>query len=121
MARAAFLKLISLMGYGTAKQYAGRRAFAMYSNLCVPRPDEERAFWKDGVYRFIIIGRLSVPCCRHSDGSFAFGAFTSNQGWTAPVHCEAVRMNIYFYVFASGRPLNLSAVVQPQKCTILTC
>ena len=49
MARAAFFKLISLMGYGSAKQYAGRRAFAMYTNLCVPRPDEESAFWKDGM------------------------------------------------------------------------
>ncbi|TBU38556.1 hypothetical protein BD309DRAFT_994376 [Dichomitus squalens] len=47
MARAAFLKLITLMGYGSAKQYAGRRAFAMYTDLCVPRPDEESAFWKD--------------------------------------------------------------------------
>ncbi|KAM5541907.1 hypothetical protein V8D89_004636 [Ganoderma adspersum] len=47
MARAAFVKLITLMGYGSAKQYAGRRAFAMYSNLCVPRSDDERVFWNE--------------------------------------------------------------------------
>ena len=64
MARAAFLKLISLMGYGTAKQYAGRRAFAMYSNLCVPRPDEEGAFWKDGACILAMFGRFFVPRCK---------------------------------------------------------
>ena len=48
MAKLVFMRLISLMGYGSAKQYAGRRAFAMYEKLCVPRADEERAFWQDG-------------------------------------------------------------------------
>ncbi|PIL26878.1 hypothetical protein GSI_11058 [Ganoderma sinense ZZ0214-1] len=46
-ARAAFVKLITLMGYGSAKQYAGRRAFAMYANVCVPRSDEEGVFWRE--------------------------------------------------------------------------
>ena len=49
MAKVVFFRLLSLLGYGSAKQYAGRRAFAMYSKLCVPRADEESAFWKDGM------------------------------------------------------------------------
>ena len=61
MARAAFVRLITLMGYGSAKQYAGRRAFAMYSNLCVPRSDDESAFWKEGVFLSAIIGYSCRP------------------------------------------------------------
>ena len=61
MARAAFVRLITLMGYGSAKQYAGRRAFAMYSNLCVPRSDAESAFWKEGVFLSAIIGYSCRP------------------------------------------------------------
>ena len=80
MARVAFLKLISLMGYGTAKQYAGRRAFAMYSNVCVPRPDEEGAFWRDGACIFMIPGRLSVLRCRHTGRSSASDVFTRESG-----------------------------------------
>ncbi|KAI0751677.1 hypothetical protein C8Q80DRAFT_1158894 [Daedaleopsis nitida] len=49
-AKQAFFVLLNLLGYGSAKQYAGRRAFAMYSNLCVPRPDEESTFWRDGCH-----------------------------------------------------------------------
>ena len=60
MAKVVFFRLLSLLGYGSAKQYAGRRAFAMYSKLCVPRADEESAFWKGGecLLRFI----LSFSC-----------------------------------------------------------
>ena len=47
-AKRVFFALLKLLGYGSAKQYAGRRAFAMYSQLCVPRPEEESAFWKNG-------------------------------------------------------------------------
>ncbi|RDX42286.1 hypothetical protein OH76DRAFT_1363054 [Lentinus brumalis] len=46
VAKQAFFRLLNLLGYGSAKQYAGRRAFAMYTNLCIPRPDEESHFWK---------------------------------------------------------------------------
>ncbi|KAI0631907.1 hypothetical protein C8Q77DRAFT_1130053 [Trametes polyzona] len=46
-AKKAFLSLAGLLGYGSAKQYAGRRAYNMYSELCIPRPDDEAAFWKD--------------------------------------------------------------------------
>ncbi len=47
-ARRVFFTLLKVLGYGSAKQYAGRRAFAMYTKLCIPRPDEDSAFWKDG-------------------------------------------------------------------------
>ncbi|CDO75213.1 hypothetical protein BN946_scf184958.g1 [Trametes cinnabarina] len=45
-AKEVFLTLAGLLGYGSAKQYAGRRAFNMYSHICISRPDEEAAFWK---------------------------------------------------------------------------
>ncbi|RPD71250.1 hypothetical protein L226DRAFT_591527 [Lentinus tigrinus ALCF2SS1-7] len=46
LAREAFFRLLRLLGYGSAKQYAGRRAFAMYTNLCIPRAEDESLFWK---------------------------------------------------------------------------
>ncbi|CCL98381.1 uncharacterized protein FIBRA_00376 [Fibroporia radiculosa] len=46
-AKSAFLKFATFMGYGSPKQVAGRRAFAMYERLCVVRPDEDKAFWQD--------------------------------------------------------------------------
>ncbi|KAH9940622.1 hypothetical protein B0H21DRAFT_575531 [Amylocystis lapponica] len=45
-AKSAFLKMATLLGYGSAKQVAGRRAFAMYEQLCVPKPDEDTDFWQ---------------------------------------------------------------------------
>lgn len=47
-AKQAFLTLAGLLGYGSAKQYAGRRAYNMYSELCISRPDDDLAFWQDG-------------------------------------------------------------------------
>lgn len=47
-AKSAFLKMANIMGYGSPKQVAGRRAFAMYEQLCVVRPDEDMAFWQEG-------------------------------------------------------------------------
>lgn len=44
----AFLGLARVMGYGTKKQLAGRRALVMYQKLCVTRPEEDREFWQDG-------------------------------------------------------------------------
>ncbi|KAL1937292.1 hypothetical protein VTO73DRAFT_13856 [Trametes versicolor] len=46
-AKQAFLTLAGLLGYGSAKQYAGRRAYNMYSELCISRPDDDLAFWQD--------------------------------------------------------------------------
>ncbi|CAL1699786.1 unnamed protein product [Somion occarium] len=43
----AFLRISSLLGYGSKKQLAGRRALAMYELLCTRRADEEKDFWQD--------------------------------------------------------------------------
>jgi len=43
-----FLKVTDALGYGSAKQIAGRRAFVFYERLCAVRADEEAAFWQDG-------------------------------------------------------------------------
>ncbi|OSD02203.1 hypothetical protein PYCCODRAFT_1445165 [Trametes coccinea BRFM310] len=45
-AKRVFLSIAGLLGYGSPKQYAGRRAFNMYSDICISRPDDEAAFWK---------------------------------------------------------------------------
>ncbi|EPS97892.1 hypothetical protein FOMPIDRAFT_16300, partial [Fomitopsis schrenkii] len=42
-----FLQAANLMGYGSPKQVAGRRAFAMYEQLCIVRPEEDKAFWQE--------------------------------------------------------------------------
>ncbi|KAI8976328.1 hypothetical protein BD414DRAFT_496587 [Trametes punicea] len=47
VAKKAFLTLAGLLGYGTAKQYAGRRAYNIYSDFCITRPDDEATFWKE--------------------------------------------------------------------------
>ncbi|KAI0759523.1 hypothetical protein BD413DRAFT_462098, partial [Trametes elegans] len=49
-AKKAFLAIAGLLGYGTPKQYAGRRVYNMYSSLCVPRADDEAAFWREACY-----------------------------------------------------------------------
>ena len=43
-----FLQAANLMGYGSPKQVAGRRAFAMYEQLCIVRPEEDKTFWQEG-------------------------------------------------------------------------
>jgi cytochrome b pre-mRNA-processing protein 3 len=43
-----FLKVTNVLGYGSAKQVAGRRSLVLYEQLCAPRADEEAAFWQDG-------------------------------------------------------------------------
>lgn len=45
-----FLKLTNLLGYGSPKQIAGRRAFALYNKICAVQPDQDRSFWQDGVF-----------------------------------------------------------------------
>ncbi|KAI0665771.1 hypothetical protein C8Q78DRAFT_1063231 [Trametes maxima] len=47
VAKKAFLTLAAVLGYGSVKQYAGRRAYNLYRELCISRPDDEAAFWKD--------------------------------------------------------------------------
>ncbi|KAF8637987.1 hypothetical protein AX16_010619 [Volvariella volvacea WC 439] len=41
-----FLGFTNALGYGSPKQIAGRRSFAMYEQICAIRPDEERLFWQ---------------------------------------------------------------------------
>ena len=62
-ARRVFFMLLNVLGYGSAKQYAGRRAFAMYTKLCIPRPDEESAFWKEGEH--IVFYLSPLKCEEH--------------------------------------------------------
>ena len=47
-----------LLGYGSKKQIAGRRAFLLYERLCAARPDEEREFWQGGKSIFIFFNPL---------------------------------------------------------------
>ncbi|KAF8637500.1 hypothetical protein AX17_002785 [Amanita inopinata Kibby_2008] len=41
-----FLAFAKVLGYGSPKQLAGRRAFALYQNICAERPDEDKEFWQ---------------------------------------------------------------------------
>ena len=59
-AKKAFLNLVNAMGYGSAKQVAGRRAFAMYEKCCITRAEEDRQFWQNGTYFHIADTRLRV-------------------------------------------------------------
>ncbi|KDR79583.1 hypothetical protein GALMADRAFT_243686 [Galerina marginata CBS 339.88] len=44
-ARNAFIGLTNLLGYGSDKQVAGRRARGFYEEICAVMPDKERDFW----------------------------------------------------------------------------
>ncbi|KIK95525.1 hypothetical protein PAXRUDRAFT_826912 [Paxillus rubicundulus Ve08.2h10] len=41
-----FLGVARVLGYGSQKQFANRRALHMYSTLCANRADQEAEFWK---------------------------------------------------------------------------
>ncbi|PFH48253.1 hypothetical protein AMATHDRAFT_42385 [Amanita thiersii Skay4041] len=45
-AKKAFLALANVLGYGSSKQQAGRRAFGLYKSVCAVKPDEDRLFWQ---------------------------------------------------------------------------
>ncbi|TFK62251.1 hypothetical protein BDN72DRAFT_804284 [Pluteus cervinus] len=45
-AKKLFIGITNAFGYGSPKQIAGRRAFAMYEEICAVRPDAERDFWQ---------------------------------------------------------------------------
>lgn len=55
-----FLKLTTLLGYGSPKQMAGRRAFALYGQVCAVKSDQDRSFWQDGVFA------LTLPSLYHN-------------------------------------------------------
>lgn len=48
----AFVAFTKIIGYGSARQVAGRRAFAIYKNCCIVRADEDKHFWQDGTHVF---------------------------------------------------------------------
>lgn len=48
-AKKMFFGITNLLGYGSPKQVAGQRSFAMYEQICAVRPDQERLFWQKGM------------------------------------------------------------------------
>ncbi|KDR65768.1 hypothetical protein GALMADRAFT_131306 [Galerina marginata CBS 339.88] len=46
-ARRIFFNLTNLLGYGSEKQVAGRRALAFYEQVCAVMPDQESDFWQN--------------------------------------------------------------------------
>ena len=51
-ARSAFLAFTNFLGYGSPKQLAGRRTFAIYEQICATTPDRDREFWLNGASLF---------------------------------------------------------------------
>ena len=47
-ARRVFVGLTNLLGYGSPKQVAGRRALLFYEQVCAVKPDEDSLFWQKG-------------------------------------------------------------------------
>lgn len=45
----AFIKMTNIVGYGSPRQLAARRALVLYERLCAARPEEEMDFWRNGV------------------------------------------------------------------------
>ncbi|KAF5380045.1 hypothetical protein D9615_006153 [Tricholomella constricta] len=41
-----FLRFTNALGYGSPKQLAGRRAFALYDQVCAVKPDDDHVFWQ---------------------------------------------------------------------------
>ncbi|KAF8152614.1 hypothetical protein B0H34DRAFT_726820 [Crassisporium funariophilum] len=48
--RGVFLHITNMLGYGSPKQLAGRRALVLYENVCAVKPDDDSAFWQDACY-----------------------------------------------------------------------
>ena len=61
--RSFFFRFTNLIGYGSPKQLAGRRAFILYEKICAVKPDEDRAFWQDGEFFFIFTIKKRVCQC----------------------------------------------------------
>jgi cytochrome b pre-mRNA-processing protein 3 len=43
-----FLSFTNLLGYGSPKQLAGRRAFVLYEHIVAAAPDQYPEFWQKG-------------------------------------------------------------------------
>ncbi|PPQ99655.1 hypothetical protein CVT26_009189 [Gymnopilus dilepis] len=50
IARKLFFGFTNLLGYGSEKQLAGRRALALYEHLCAVKPDQELKFWQQDCF-----------------------------------------------------------------------
>jgi hypothetical protein len=75
-----FLNLSSVLGYGSAKQVAGRRTLAMYEQICSRKAEVDRHFWQIGESRCSTLlpfrGPLFRACCAISKHElFSLGAF----------------------------------------------
>jgi hypothetical protein len=60
LTRKFFLGLTNLLGYGSPRQVAGRRAFAIYEQIAARAPDQDKDFWLRGaslykLHHFVII------------------------------------------------------------------
>lgn len=44
----AFTAVTNILGYGSPKQIAARRALLLYQHLCCVRAEEQREFWLHG-------------------------------------------------------------------------
>ena len=60
LTRKFFLGLTNLLGYGSPRQVAGRRAFAIYEQIAARAPDQDKDFWLQGaslykLHHFLII------------------------------------------------------------------
>ncbi|RXW17004.1 hypothetical protein EST38_g8851 [Candolleomyces aberdarensis] len=49
-AKSAFLGFAKVLGYGSPKQLAARRAFVLYEKIAAMKPDEDKAFWLNDCY-----------------------------------------------------------------------
>jgi cytochrome b pre-mRNA-processing protein 3 len=57
-AKNAFLGIAKVLGYGSPKQLAARRAFVLYEKIAAMKPDEDKAFWLNGELNFTICETL---------------------------------------------------------------
>lgn len=54
-ARWWFTKVADVFGYNSPKQVAGRRCFALYSEVCARAPEIDQSFWQHGMFCLIPI------------------------------------------------------------------
>lgn len=60
-ARRVFVGLTNLLGYGSPKQVAGRRALLFYERVCAVKPDEGSQFWQNGPFISFILFKKVPP------------------------------------------------------------
>lgn len=96
----AFLGFTKLLGYGSKKQIAGRRAFLLYERLCAARPDEEREFWQGGKSIFIfLIAFFTTIVFDYGGERFGCVLTASAQNVTLPQHSS---LGLLLRTYTSG-------------------